>query len=233
MSCPLERYAATAGHRDRDAHCVGTDPSGHHGGGKRIREALINLIFNAVDAMPIGGVLTLRTRTAEPPAGLTKLRSVVVEVADNGLGMDEETRRHCLEPFFTTKGERGTGLGLAMVYGMVQRHDADFEIESIPDRGTTVRLSFSVPAGEATDLAPETPRPIPSRARILVVDDDPRCPYDEIRVEFNSSRQHNVPVTWVAALIRLFDPSVLVMEGSPQERTESGRGPDAQVRVSG
>ena len=60
--------------------------------------------------------------------------------------MDEETRRRCLEPFFTTKGERGTGLGLAMVYGMAQRHSADVEIESQPGAGTTVRLRFDAPA---------------------------------------------------------------------------------------
>ena len=53
--------------------------------------------------------------------------------------MDEETRRRCLEPFFTTKGERGTGLGLAMVYGMVQRHSAEFEIESAVGKGTTMQ----------------------------------------------------------------------------------------------
>ncbi|MDT7817675.1 MAG: hypothetical protein QOJ42_7591, partial [Acidobacteriaceae bacterium] len=138
-----------------------------------IREALINLIFNAVDAMPSGGVLTLRTRIVERSPGRPKLRGLLVEVADNGVGMDEETRRRCLEPFFTTKGERGTGLGLAMVYGMVQRHDADFEIESTAGQGTTVRLSFAVPVGGAPDLAPKTPRPAPSSARILVVDDDP------------------------------------------------------------
>jgi PAS domain S-box-containing protein len=138
-----------------------------------IREALINLIFNAVDAMPRGGVLTLRTRIVERSPGRPKVSSLVVEVADNGVGMDEETRRRCLEPFFTTKGERGTGLGLAMVYGVVQRQDADLEIDSAAGMGTTVRLSFAVPVDGATDLAPETPRPLPSRARILVVDDDP------------------------------------------------------------
>ncbi|HEX6494363.1 MAG TPA: ATP-binding protein, partial [Acidobacteriaceae bacterium] len=138
-----------------------------------IREALINLIFNAVDAMPSGGVLILRTRIAERAVGKTSLRSAWVEVADNGVGMNEETRRRCLEPFFTTKGERGTGLGLAMVYGMVQRHDADLEIDSTDGGGTTVRLSFAVPAGGAIDRVSGTSRPIPPRARILVIDDDP------------------------------------------------------------
>jgi len=139
-----------------------------------IREALINLIFNAVDAMPSGGTLTLRTRTEERSQGSCKLDNLVVEVADSGIGMEEETRRRCLEPFYTTKGERGTGLGLAMVYGVVQRHSADLEIESKPGQGTTVRLSFAVPIGAVGNLGlSETPLPAPTRLRILVVDDDP------------------------------------------------------------
>src|SRR5882672_961825 len=108
-----------------------------------VREALINLVFNAVDAMPDGGVLTLRTRRQTAPDGGS---AAVVEVDDTGVGMNEDTRRRCLEPFFTTKGERGTGLGLAMVYGVVQRHDAEVQIDSVVGSGTSVRLSFPVPA---------------------------------------------------------------------------------------
>jgi signal transduction histidine kinase/CheY-like chemotaxis protein len=130
-----------------------------------IRDALTNLIFNAVDAMPDGGALHLRTRT-------TEFGRVIVEVADTGAGMDEATRRRCLEPFFTTKGERGTGLGLAMVYGMVQRHSADIDIVSSPGSGTIVSLSFSAalsaaPSEGTGDIV------VPSGLRILVVDDDP------------------------------------------------------------
>jgi PAS domain S-box-containing protein len=141
-----------------------------------IREALTNLIFNAVDAMPDGGKLTLRTRvTGAAPAGPddSDLRQVHIEVTDTGRGMDEETRRRCLEPFYTTKGERGTGLGLAMVYGMVQRHSADIEIESVLGRGTTVRLSFAVPAIVTGVREPGAPAVVQGRIRILVVDDDP------------------------------------------------------------
>jgi PAS domain S-box-containing protein len=141
-----------------------------------IREALTNLVFNAVHAMPEGGVLTIRTKaTGGTPAstGASTPRQVHVEVTDTGIGMDEETRRRCLEPFFTTKGERGTGLGLAMVYGMVQRHSADIEIESALGKGTTVRLSFleSSVLGDAgrRAVAPA----VPPRLRILIVDDDP------------------------------------------------------------
>jgi nitrogen-specific signal transduction histidine kinase/CheY-like chemotaxis protein len=135
-----------------------------------IREALTNLVFNAVDAMPQGGTLTLRTRLA----GADPQRAVVVEVIDTGTGMDDETRRRCLEPFFTTKGERGTGLGLAMVFGMAQRHSAELEIDSAPGAGTTARLMFAVPpAVIAEPVRPaEAPR-APSRLRLLLVDDDP------------------------------------------------------------
>jgi PAS domain S-box-containing protein len=141
-----------------------------------IREALINLIFNAVDAMPIGGTLTLRTRAVERSPGPTQpvTSNVTVEVADTGLGMDEETQRRCLEPFFTTKGERGTGLGLAMVYGVMQRHGADMEIESGVGKGTTVRLSFATPSGVGVAAAhPEALTALLPRLRILAVDDDP------------------------------------------------------------
>jgi signal transduction histidine kinase/ActR/RegA family two-component response regulator len=136
-----------------------------------IRDALTNLIFNAVDAMPAGGTLSLRTRSVTDKEGDSR---VVIEVGDSGVGMDEETRRRCLEPFYTTKGERGTGLGLAMVYGMVQRHSAELDIDSAPGRGTTVRMSF--PAQTAalvpTDRA-SAGSVVTQRLRILLIDDDP------------------------------------------------------------
>ncbi|HEX4120749.1 MAG TPA: response regulator [Verrucomicrobiae bacterium] len=144
------------------------------GAESEIRETLTNLIFNSVDAMPEGGTLTLRTKVSEL-AGTTASPHVQVEVTDTGLGMDDETRRRCLEPFFTTKGDRGTGLGLAMVYGMVRRHSADLEIESAVGRGTTMRLIFPVPAAVAVEaVQPPTPSAIVAAPlRILVVDDDP------------------------------------------------------------
>jgi len=136
-----------------------------------IRDALTNLIFNAVDAMPTGGTLTVRTR--ESPGGDGGDR-ILIDVSDTGVGMDEDTRRRCLEPFFTTKGERGTGLGLAMVYGMIQRHSAELDIESTVGAGTTVRLSF--PSYTSSNVTTTRVIKLPAlgrRLRILLVDDDP------------------------------------------------------------
>ena len=134
----------------------------------QIRDALVNLVFNAVDAMPQGGPLVIRTRSATG----AKARAVHLEVVDSGVGMDEDTRRRCLEPFFTTKGQRGTGLGLAMVYGVAQRHGANLDIESEPGKGTVVRLSFSTATVDAA--APKRASVLSvGPQRILIVDDDP------------------------------------------------------------
>jgi signal transduction histidine kinase len=147
------------------------------GAASEIRDALTNLIFNAVDAMPEGGTLTLRTRAVPPPRAADEQESVTLvrlEVCDTGLGMDEETKRRCLEPFFTTKGERGTGLGLPMVYGMVQRHSAEIEIESDPGQGTTTRLVFPPAAPAAVSMVRPSASLQPAQPlRILIVDDDP------------------------------------------------------------
>jgi len=137
------------------------------GAENEIRDALINLVLNAVDAMPEGGTLTLRS--SSPAATSTH---VLIEVCDTGIGMSEAVRNRCLEPFFTTKGERGTGLGLAMVYGMIQRHNAELEIYSQPGTGTAVRLIF--PVAKASVCAPAVidVRPV-GRLRVLIADDDP------------------------------------------------------------
>jgi signal transduction histidine kinase len=140
------------------------------GAENEIRDALTNLIFNAVDAMPEGGVLTIRTATSRDEV---HGKTVLLEVSDSGMGMDEETRRRCMEPFFTTKGDRGTGLGLPMVYGMAKRHGAQFEIDSSYGKGTTMRLRYPVGGRgfESTVTIPVLP-PKARRLRLLVVDDD-------------------------------------------------------------
>jgi CheY-like chemotaxis protein len=141
-----------------------------------LRDALTNLIFNGLDAMPTGGVLTLSTSLVMPPAPpigeVVSEGLVQLEVVDTGIGMDAATRDRCLEPFYTTKGERGTGLGLAMVYGAMQRHSADIEIDSEPGVGTRVRLKFPA-ASQASDMSPEAVAFVAGPHRILLVDDDP------------------------------------------------------------
>ena len=136
-----------------------------------IRDAVTNLVLNAVDAMPEGGTLTLRTRRVVLADGVVRVQ---LEVADTGIGMDAETQRRCLEPFFTTKGQRGSGLGLAMVYGSMQRHGAEITIDSTPGEGTTIRLGFPAHAEPAPlDAVAVDPLARLRALKILLVDDDP------------------------------------------------------------
>lgn len=104
------------------------------GNPSELREILTNLIFNAVDAMPHGGKITVRTRMAN--------REAIIEVADNGSGMTPDVRNRCLNPFFSTKGDKGTGLGLAMVFGIVKRHQGTLQIDTQIGRGTSFRISL-------------------------------------------------------------------------------------------
>jgi signal transduction histidine kinase/CheY-like chemotaxis protein len=145
------------------------------GAENEIRDALTNLIFNAVDALPQGGGIEVRTRMGTLPGPQGGMEPcALLEVIDNGTGMDEETRRRCIEPFFTTKGDRGSGLGLAMVYGMAKRHNAGLDVESTPGKGTTVRLTFRA-GTPATATSGRNPAPLFAMRslRVLVVDDDP------------------------------------------------------------
>ena len=121
-----------------------------------------------------GGTIDTCARACASRSGDAS-RACTSKCVDTGVGMDEETRRRCLEPFFTTKGERGTGLGLAMVYGMAKRHSAGLEIDSALGEGTTIRLTFR--AGTAQTSPRRAARPTPLFAtrslRMLLVDDDP------------------------------------------------------------
>ena len=127
-----------------------------------LREVLTNLIFNAVDAMPRGGLVTIGT--AESAAG------VLLSVTDTGTGMTESERARCLEPFFTTKGEGGTGLGLAVVYGIIQRHGGTIEIASEKGVGTT--FAIHLPSTDEQKIIHTVPvQRLDCALRILVVDD--------------------------------------------------------------
>ena len=134
------------------------------GDAAELREVLTNLIFNAIDALPQGGVITLRTR----PEGT----AVVLEISDTGTGMSEDVRLRCLEPFFTTKGPRGTGLGLSMVFGIIHRHAGTIAIASELGKGTTFTLRLPA-ANTGSDPTPDAALAANAPLHVLVVDDQP------------------------------------------------------------
>lgn len=134
------------------------------GDASELREALMNLIFNAVDAMPEGGTIKLSTRYVD--------QRIVLRVSDSGMGMPEDVRLRCLEPFFTTKGQAGTGLGLAMVYGIVERHGGTLAIESTPGMGTTFVISMPPALDTKNEAVPEL-QMASSPLKVLVADDQP------------------------------------------------------------
>ncbi|MBT9463547.1 PAS domain-containing protein [Hydrogenophaga sp.] len=137
-----------------------------------IRDALTNLVLNAVDAMPEGGDLIVATSQKVDESGQP---CVVLEISDTGVGMDEQTRLRCMEPFFTTKGERGSGLGLSMVYGALQRHEAEISLMSEPGKGTTFGIRFLAQASSATgggDQAAEATSGKRRSLKILLIDDE-------------------------------------------------------------
>jgi len=131
-----------------------------------LREVLMNLVLNAIDAMPDGGRLGVKTWADS--------EGVHCDVSDAGVGMSEEVRQRALNPFFTTKGPKSTGLGLSVTYGIVQRHNGKLEIDSTPGRGTTVHITL--PAVAAAISAPSRAVTAPAstaQLRVLLVDDEP------------------------------------------------------------
>jgi signal transduction histidine kinase len=129
-----------------------------------LREVFMNLLINGLDAMPGGGQFVFRvSHDAE---------SVIIAAEDTGCGMSDETRRRVLEPFFTTKGTRGTGLGLAVSWGIVKRHGGTIEIESTLGLGSVFMIRLPISTGESAPEAGEaSSRPVRS-GRILVIDDE-------------------------------------------------------------
>ncbi len=133
------------------------------GDATELRELLINLIFNAIDATPGGGTIRISTKH--------HLDAVVLSVSDTGLGMTSDVRNHLFEPFFTTKGEQGSGLGLSICQGIAEHHNATIEIASTPGAGTTVTVRFPTTHIVHT----EAPEPLLGKLpvlNILYVDDD-------------------------------------------------------------
>jgi nitrogen-specific signal transduction histidine kinase/CheY-like chemotaxis protein len=139
------------------APIVAGDPS-------EIREALTNLFFNALDAMPSGGRVVLRTGTEGD--------RVFCAVTDAGVGMTGDVKERIFEPFFTTKEERGTGLGLSVVYGIMARHGGEVDVVSRPGAGSTFTMRLPLSAETPAPAVSPAPSPRPRRGRILVIDDE-------------------------------------------------------------
>lgn len=142
-----------------------------------LREVLVNMVFNAVDAMPAGGQLTLAAEEADG--------TVIISVGDTGLGMVPEVKSRIFDPFFTTKGKAGMGLGLAVSFGIIRRHEGSVEVESEVGVGTVFRIALPKAKDSAETVVVETPKPVmemasadiirprnENQARILVVDDE-------------------------------------------------------------
>jgi signal transduction histidine kinase/ActR/RegA family two-component response regulator len=137
------------------------------GNSAQLREVLTNLIFNAVDALPRGGMITVTTEQ--------KGEQVLLSVADDGIGMTEEVRRRCLEPFFTTKGPSGSGMGLAVVYGIIRRHNGTLDIVSEVGHGTRVTVGLQASRFEPVREATLTGEASQSRPlSVLLVEDLPQ-----------------------------------------------------------
>ncbi|HEX8559170.1 MAG TPA: ATP-binding protein, partial [Pyrinomonadaceae bacterium] len=149
---------------------LGSDEARVMGDESELREVLVNLVFNAVDAMPQGGTLTLSTRETNG--------AVELAVADTGVGMAEEVRSRVFDPFFTTKGKAGMGLGLAVSYGIIRRHEGGIEVESEVGRGTVFRIKLPAAGNVAAPEHTSEPPAItlmpqrPGATRFLVVDDE-------------------------------------------------------------
>jgi signal transduction histidine kinase/DNA-binding response OmpR family regulator len=134
------------------------------GSASDLREVILNLVFNAIDAMPSGGDLYVATWSDG--------RKVHVAVRDSGVGMSEEVKRRIFDPFFTTKGPAGSGLGLSIAWGIVTRHGGEIRVESQPRKGSTFTVVLPAAPEGSRDVQSSVASSLPSPKKILLVDED-------------------------------------------------------------
>jgi CheY-like chemotaxis protein len=135
------------------------------GDAAELREGLLNIIFNAMDAMPGGGKITVETKHDK--------KWVTISISDTGAGMPEEVKSKLFEPFFTTKKHKGTGLGLSVTYGIVKRHRGEISFKSKVGAGTTFYIKLPAGSGEVKKSVVEGVGGEIKNASILIVDDNP------------------------------------------------------------
>lgn len=161
---------------------LATDLPPVHADATQIHQVILNICLNARDAMPKGGILSISTEVVPGPALIqvhhdaTSDEYVQLRISDDGTGMDEEVRQKIFEPFFTTKGVgKGTGLGLAVVYGIVESHRGFIDVESEPGKGTTFCIYFPVMKQQVDDIVLQDDASGSDRTRkgtILVIEDE-------------------------------------------------------------
>jgi CheY-like chemotaxis protein len=134
------------------------------GNASELREVITNLIFNAIEAMPEGGKIEVRT--------YRRKEKVCIQIADTGVGMTEEVRKKAFEPFFTTKPFTNTGLGLSMSYGIIKRFGGEIEVESKVGQGTTFTIMLPIGEEGKDELVVPSLTRRTKEARILVIDDE-------------------------------------------------------------
>jgi PAS domain S-box-containing protein len=174
LSRTVPRMIEIEFHSEKELKPVNADPA-------QIEQILVNLALNAKDAMPDGGKLTIGTENVifneeycRRQAGAESGEYVLLMVADTGHGMDKETRERIFEPFFTTKGlGEGTGIGLAIIYGIVKNHGGRITCSSVPGAGTTFKIYLPAMEHEAPSAKEEEPASLEGGAEtILLVDDE-------------------------------------------------------------
>ncbi|MEX2224703.1 MAG: response regulator [Candidatus Rokuibacteriota bacterium] len=177
-----------------------------------LNEVLTNLVLNAIDAMPKGGTLRIRTRLGDH-------RHAVITVADTGMGMSEEVRKKVFDPFFTTKGEEGTGLGLSVSHSIVERHGGDLKVDSRTGEGTTFTITLPIgmsPTGESTEGSEPG---VERKGRILLVDNDLQV-LSILGEMLKDAGHHVLPVPSGPEALRVFVPSgfdlVITNVGMPE-----------------
>jgi PAS domain S-box-containing protein len=177
-----------------------------------LNEVITNLVLNAIDAMPRGGTLRIRTRLGDH-------RHALITVADTGMGMSEEVRKKVFDPFFTTKGEEGTGLGLSVSHSIVERHGGELKVDSRPGEGTTFTITLPIgmsPAGEAMSGAEPG---VERKGRILLVDNDPQV-LSILGEMLKDAGHHVLPVPNGPEALRVFVPNgfdlVITNVGMPE-----------------